>query len=66
MTFICGGSLKDTMYKTYHPLEKLCNICHKIAISWEELQRVNNVLHQYTDFSQEGKIFSICCSTGKY
>jgi hypothetical protein len=54
------------MYKTYHTLEKLSNICPKIAISLEELQRVSNVLHQYTYFSQEGKIFSICCGTGEY
>jgi len=42
------GSLKDTTYKTNHTLEKLGNICHEIAISWAELQRINNVLHQYT------------------
>jgi hypothetical protein len=94
--FYLWGSLKDTMYKTNHTLEKLSNICHMIAISWEdfylwgslyktnhtlvklsnvchaiaisweERQRVNNVLHQYTYFSQEGRIFSICCSTGEY
>jgi hypothetical protein len=54
------------MYKTNHTLEKLSNIYHEIAISWEELQKVNNMLHQYTYFSQEGKIFGICWSTGEY